>query len=900
LELESQKGNPGLHVLCLHRGLFLKLCFKHFFESFGMSFRKRVVALIFTLLSVGLPAAAHAIPCSPLPPASSAGFLPKLTNFLNKKCYQQANWKHDAAVRSSDGVHPDVKVWYSPEVFTWMTTNQRKGPIPNGAMIVKEMYASPTAPLTEWTVMVKDSNISWDGWYWGDLVNPSPSDPNAPPKPPPFGCAEPQVLLNGAGLYCTNCHASAIAQETYSSTAYLAPAAAIPGLALSFDASDMLAKFKTDDTSDLEAELAPEFIDLPSSIFGNLRPLFPFKPPCMVSEGLDHVVMPSAAHNGPQEFVTSDQCSGCHDSTGTLAGVTPRMIFEAGDGSLKNLSAFGEWRYSMMGLAGRDPVFFAQLDTESTLFRRIVGKPNGTAFVQDLCLRCHAVMGQRQFHIDNPGPSPLFTRDKLQSATDKYGALGREGVSCAICHHMGANNLFDPATYTGLFEVGPPDELYGPYSDPAQLPMTTAIGTNPLFAVQFGKNQLGKRVAALCASCHTIQLPIFDNRGRPVLDDQGQPKSEFEQTTFFEWTNSSFFLPPTNQITCQDCHMPTDYHGTSLEFKIANIEDDTFPEVPRTGPSTRAPDSELAIPIRGDYARHQLNGINLFVLEMFNQFRRDLGLFKIDPNLPPQLKDQISSQKTAVEEGVRLAQNSTAKVTVDSVSTDASTLNAKVTVSNLAGHNFPTGVSFRRAFINFQVLDASGRVLWASGNTNRDGVIVDNSGRPLQTEFFSPRQQSFQPHFWENSPITSDKQVQIYEELATDPQGFLTTSFLSLDHKVKDNRIQAQGRNPNGPFAELIPSIGVGDDPSYQDGCGCSIVSYQIPLAAIRGNPAAVQAAIYYQSIPPYYLRQRSQQGRGADTARLVQFAKQLNVSNYPEIASWKLLIANTGAVSIK
>jgi hypothetical protein len=53
------------------------------------------------------------------------------------------------------------------------------------------------------------------------------------------------------------------------------------------------------------------------------------------------------------------------------------MIFQADDGSLKNLSQFGEWRYSMMGLAGRDPVFFAQLDTESTLHRRIVGKPNG-------------------------------------------------------------------------------------------------------------------------------------------------------------------------------------------------------------------------------------------------------------------------------------------------------------------------------------------------------------------------------------------------------------------------------------------------------------------------------------------------------------------------------------------
>ncbi len=82
---------------------------------------------------------------------------------------------------------------------------------------------------------------------------------------------------------------------------------------------------------------------------------------------------------------------------------------------------------------------------------------------------------------------------------------------------------------------------------------------------------------------------------------------------------------------------------------------------------------------------------------------------------------------------------------------------------------------------------------------NNDGVIVDNSGTPLETEFFSPTQQKFQPHFWTNAPITSDKQVQIYEELVVDPQGLLTTSFLSADHEVKDNRLEPSGRTVKRP-----------------------------------------------------------------------------------------------------
>ena len=140
---------------------------------------------------------------------------------MNNLCYQKQNWQHDAQVRTSDGVHPFVRVWYSPPLFDWITVKNRTGPVPDGAMVVKEQFQSLTAPLSEWTVMVKDSNLSWDGWYWADLLNPTPRNPNATPRPAPGGgCAEPQVLFNGAGLYCLNCHASAIANSgTYSSTA---------------------------------------------------------------------------------------------------------------------------------------------------------------------------------------------------------------------------------------------------------------------------------------------------------------------------------------------------------------------------------------------------------------------------------------------------------------------------------------------------------------------------------------------------------------------------------------------------------------------------------------------------------------------------------------------------------
>ena len=117
-------------------------------------------------------------------------------------------------------------------------------------------------------------------------------------------------------------------------------------------------------------------------------------------------------------------------------------------------------------------------------------------------------------------------------------------------------------------------------------------------------------------------------------------------------------------------------------------------------------------------------------------------------------------------------------------------------------------------------------------------MITDTTGNQLPTEFFSPSQQTFQPHFWTGNPITSDQQVEIYEGMIQDPQGQLTTSFLSLDNKVKDNRIQPQGRSSSGPNADILAPVGTGADPSYQGGCGCSVVRYQLPLTGGLANAA--------------------------------------------------------------
>ena len=196
-------------------------------------------------------------------------------------------------------------------------------------------------------------------------------------------------------------------------------------------------------------------------------------------------------------------------------------------------------------------------------------------------------------------------------------------------------------------------------------------------------------------------------------------------------------------------------------------------------------------------------------------------------------------------------------------------LNARVTVVNKVGHKFPSGVGFRRAFMQFSVLDVNNKVLWSSGRTNGAGVIVDEKGDKVDGELWwddnckqvDPEKRVHQPHYQQ---ITRQNQVQIYQELVStpgneakpmcgptaDPKGQLTTSFLSICAKVKDNRILPQGFLPLTQRLDIARQLGANadmaeesgpdkhteHDPDYQRGGSDSLV-YRVPLARNHRAP---------------------------------------------------------------
>jgi hypothetical protein len=75
-------------------------------------------------------------------------------------------------------------------------------------------------------------------------------------------------------------------------------------------------------------------------------------------------------------------------------------------------------------------------------------------------------------------------------------------------------------------------------------------------------------------------------------------------------------------------------------------------------------------------------------------------------------------------------------------------------------------------------------------------------------------------------------------------------------------------------------------------------LAYRIPLSDIQGKPAAVEATLYYQATPPYFLQDRFCTAKGTDRDRLAYLTSALKLSGTPA-ADWKLRMVSTGRVAV-
>lgn len=499
--------------------------------------------------------------------------------------------------------------------------------------------------------------------------------------------------------------------------------------------------------------------------------------------------------------------------------------------------------------------------------------------------------------------------------------------SDAFFYFMGKNN-------TGIYERAASDEILGPFDDIVEKPMEHAMGIKPILAPSMKEgDEPFIRDSAMCGTCHTINLPnigLSKNKD-PVLtalepnENFQQLNHSIEQATYLEWLNSKYGPGKENKRTdsfksCQDCHMPNRFALPNREAnpdeiepvatQIATIQDSTYPAVEH-----QLATEEIFVPVRADYRRHEFAGLNAFLIEMFAQFPEILGVNDHDYETSAKNGAQLSIDNMLLS----VEEKRVATVEIGSVEIQGDDLVVDAKVTNKTGHKFPSGVSFRRVWIELLVMDEQDQVLWGSGRTNKAGVIVDGDGKILDTEFLTDRKK-YQHHY---QTISRQDQVQIYEELITNKSDEFTTSFIHRVKHVKDNRLLPEGWVPGKEFAGQTKDAGIGDqgellkefmeatdpegiakkeDQDYMQspGDGADRISYRIPADKIPGA-TQVQATVYSQAFMPAWFYQRfalaaRAKENGYDTPaadRLFYLTSRLELEDTP-LASWKIKVDST------
>jgi len=402
-----------------------------------------------------------------------------------------------------------------------------------------------------------------------------------------------------------------------------------------------------------------------------------------------------------------------------------------------------------------------------------VQNPGLKGFIENKCQTCHAPMARTQHHKDKGTPYAYAQGKKSQLAAD--------GVSCTLCHQIQPDKLGHPDSFTGQYVIKGKRQIFGPYPDVFTMPMQHHVDYTPQFGAQVQNS-------ALCATCHTLYTPILDAANKPV----GQFP---EQVPYLEWQASDHARAGKH---CQDCHMPR------LEEAIRI--------------SARPP----WLDPRKPFWRHQFVGGNAFMVQLLAGREQALQ--------PHADEERLAVTAEMAREQLRRA----AELKVDG-RREKQTLTLDVDVINRAGHKFPTGHPYRRAWLHVQVRDQDGKVLFESGAT-------DASGR------LSVLPNNLAPHFDE---ISRPDQVQIYEAAMVDGTGERTYALLRAVAYLKDNRIPPQGFAVEDTASDIaIRGEAVRDVNFNAGGNGRDRVVYRIDLGPAEGTVTAT-VDLFYQSVPP-------------------------------------------------
>jgi hypothetical protein len=457
-------------------------------------------------------------------------------------------------------------------------------------------------------------------------------------------------------------------------------------------------------------------------------------------------------------FSGSGNCILCHNSNGSA------MTWNGID-----VSPITYWRSTMMGNASKDPLWRAMVAEEVSNF------PQHQELIETTCLKCHSPMGYTQAIYNG--------QSGYSMAELKQDPLANDGVSCTVCHQIKPDNFGTQQSYSGNFVIHADSILYGPYENSDTTLMWMIIGYKSQYSPHVNQSEL-------CATCHTLFTPTMDAQGNII-------GSFPEQTPYIEWKNSVY---PSQNIQCQDCHMPKIYDP----IKISGMGN--FPD-------------------RTPFWRHTFVGGNFYMQNLLKNNIDSLGL-TAEP-------EHFDSTIARTEYGLK--ELSVELTTSASFSNDI--LEVKLYLKNLTGHKIPTGIPFRRIWIHLKVEQGIGNIIFESGQWDGAGKIINYNS-------------DYEPHY---DLIDSEEKVQVYEGVFINDEQQVTYTLLRAAEYIKDNRLPPQGFSNTHPSYDSIKIAGSANDDTnfnrygtYQ-GTGGDSVMYLIPT--LPNTEYRITAEVCYQTV---------------------------------------------------
>lgn len=482
--------------------------------------------------------------------------------------------------------------------------------------------------------------------------------------------------------------------------------------------------------------------------------------------------LPPRGQARSDRFMNAAECGFCHAT---------EQGFEAlRDAKGRDASPFGMWSATLMALAARDPYYLA-------VFRRELDeKPGAKDHLEAACTRCHAPMGSVEREL---GGKHLVYDDLLAGTADDQ-ILAREGVACTLCHQILPDGLGAKGSFSGGFKIGSERKIFGPHEDPFTPPMQNHVQYTPMHAPHVEQS-------SLCATCHTVITRAVDGDGKEVGPELA------EQSPYLEWLASSYAAPGGS--TCQGCHMPA-------------RDDDGEPIVTQLSLRPGGLDKRT---LKG---RHAFMGGNALVLTLLGENAEWTGA-----GVPgAALLAQAARDEGMVARAARLS--------IEGVSREGSSLVFDVEVANESGHKLPTGYPSRRAHLHVVVTAPEGAVVFESGKVDEHGRLVTQDGRQVDVAGL------VMPHKIE---ITRDDEVQVYEAVAGGADGKPARTLSDATAFLKDNRLLPRGFDAKHVAAAAILPVGVDGDGDF----GASDRTRYRVVGAPPGS--TISAELVYQSLRP-------------------------------------------------